>query len=649
MRRLYRLFPLVAALLLLLPTVAAAAGPTDGSLDDPTSADVQASPALETPADAAYDYDIPNGHFFTQTNGLPLGVSATGFSITNADGIPFWDAFQKFGGQYVVGYPVTRRFVYDGFVTQAMQKMVFQWRPDTKEVWFLNTFDALHDKGKDDWLLNFRQTPKPFDTAPDTGLTWDQVQKRHLSFLDQNDAIKKVYNSDPQPIDHYGLPVAYADMGNSFVIRAQRATFQYWKENVPWAEKGSVTVANGGDLAKESALWPDAAVVPEQPGTQPIAFPAPTSTPSAATPTPTPTPTTPPATGPLPQAGTGIYRARSPEYGMNIFLWGHPDTTQRDLDKLLSAGFSWQKTLFQWRQIEGAGKGIFDWSEADRVVRASTAVGVKIIARLDFQPSWARADGASNGPPDNPQDFTDFVYALVSRYKTGSPYGHIDAVEIWNEPNLAREWGNQKPDADGYVRLLKAGYEGAKGADPSVIVITAGLTPTETYNDDAFPDDVYLQEMYNAGAKNYFDVLGVHAAGYKAPPEMSPDDIAKNKDYGGQRFFGFRRVEDLRAIMVKNGDERKQVAVLEMGWTTDNRPGSPYAWHAVSEKDKGDYIVRAYQFAQKNWSDWIGLMSTIYISDPHWTPNDEQYYWAITNPDGTPRESYNLIKGKLPQ
>ena len=201
--------------------------------------------ALAIPAGAApgvLDYDIPGGHFFTQTNGQPLGSAQTGYSITNEAGIPFWDEFKRLGGETVLGYPVTKRFVYDGFVTQAMQKVVLQWRPDVKQVWFLNTFDALHDKGKDDWLVVQRQTAKPFDTTPDAGLTWNQVVQRHQSFLDQNEAIKKVYFADPSPIDHFGLPVAYADEGNSFVIRAQRATFQYWKEDVPWAKKGDVTV-----------------------------------------------------------------------------------------------------------------------------------------------------------------------------------------------------------------------------------------------------------------------------------------------------------------------------------------------------------------------------------------------------------------------
>jgi hypothetical protein len=215
-----------------------------------------------TPARGA-DYDIPGGHFFTQTNGRD--GSLAGFSVTNADGIPLWDAFQKLGGVDVLGYPVTRRFQSDGFTVQAFQKAVLQWRPDQgNQFFFLNTFDALHDHGRDDWLETYRQTPRPFDTAPDNGLVWDKVVARHLALLDKVPGpLKDRFLADPQWLDHYGLPVSTAEYSNSVVVRAQRATFQYWKEAVPWAAKGEVTVANGGDLAKEAGLWPWLAVTPE--------------------------------------------------------------------------------------------------------------------------------------------------------------------------------------------------------------------------------------------------------------------------------------------------------------------------------------------------------------------------------------------------
>jgi hypothetical protein len=217
---------------------------------------------LGAPRDRGADYAVAGGHFFSQTNGRT--DSPSGFAVTDADGIPFWTAFQTLGGADVLGYPVTRRFELDGFVVQGFQKSVLQWRPDKREFWFLNTFDALHDRGRDDWLEVYRQTPRPADTAADGGLTWERVVARHLSMLDKTPpALKQRFLADPHWIDHYGLPTAVQEFSNSVVVRAQRATLQYWKEAVPWAAKGSVSVANGGDLAKEAGQFPWLAVSPE--------------------------------------------------------------------------------------------------------------------------------------------------------------------------------------------------------------------------------------------------------------------------------------------------------------------------------------------------------------------------------------------------
>jgi Cellulase (glycosyl hydrolase family 5) len=211
----------------------------------------------------AADYEVPNGHFFTETNGRG-DSSAAGFAVTDQDGVPLWSGFKSLGGVDVLGYPVTRRFEMDGFVVQAFQKAVLQWRPDQKSFAYLNTFDVLHDRGRDDWLSVFRQTPPPLDNGPDAGLSWDRVVVRHLGLLDKvPQPLKDAFLADPDWLDHYGLPQSTEETQTSVVVRAQRAAVQYWKADMPWAAKGSVSVANGGDLAKEAGVFPWLAVVPE--------------------------------------------------------------------------------------------------------------------------------------------------------------------------------------------------------------------------------------------------------------------------------------------------------------------------------------------------------------------------------------------------
>jgi len=334
----------------------------------------------------------------------------------------------------------------------------------------------------------------------------------------------------------------------------------------------------------------------------------------------------------------------SPDYGIQVFLWGS-GSAERDLGLAKEDGFRWIKQSIEWRYVEPHVKGTYEFNEPDRLLGLIETDGLKVIARIDNQPVWARSDKVFpvDGPPDKLQDFGDFLHALASRYK-----GRIQAYEIWNEPNLALEWGNKSPDPQLYVQLLKTGYEAIKAADPNALIISAGLAPTTASGAVAMPDLQFLQEMYKAGGAKYFDLLGAHAAGYKAPPEMSPDDVAKNPTYNhgegaAGRIYCFRHVEDVRKVMEQNGDSARRIAVLEFGWTTDPRPGSPYLWHAVTDQQQADYLVGAYTWAKQNWQPWIGVMSAIYIAAPYWTKDDEEYYWAITNPDGTVRPAYRAL------
>ena len=100
--------------------------------------------------------------------------------------------------------------------------------------------------------------------------------------------------------------------------------------------------------------------------------------------------------------------------------------------------------------------------------------------------------------------------------------------------------------------------------------------------------------------------------------------------------FYFRRVEQLRKIQEQYGDGDKQIWLLEFGWTTD-KVNPDYSWFAVTPEQQSDYIVRAYKFARQNWAPWIGVMFLWTMNDPRWTEFNEQFWWAVTEPDGTYR------------
>jgi hypothetical protein len=355
---------------------------------------------------------------------------------------------------------------------------------------------------------------------------------------------------------------------------------------------------------------------------------------STASLTPSTTPT-PPLPGPA-NASDGM---TSPDFGAEAFLWWRPEVADRDLGLMKDAGFRWVKQLVSWQDVEGAGQGKFDWSDTDRVVTQVQKYGLKLIVRLSAdpdQPFWAGT------PPASSTAFAAFAGAVAQRYA-----GRIQAYQVWNEPNLAREWGNKRPDPTAYAQLLHGAYSAIKAADPQAIVVSAGMAPTTEDDNVAMPDLKFYQGMYDAMGRNsagYFDMLGAHAAGYAVAPETDPQVVVNdpklhNNDPSSPnllRVYAFRHLEDVRALMVQNGDAAKRVVVLEFGWTTDDRPNSPYYWYGagagIDEMKKGDYLIRAYQYAAAHWQPWIALMTLIYMPDVNWTKNDEQYYWSILGP-----------------
>src|SRR4051812_39826229 len=135
----------------------------------------------QTPLD--YELAVQGGaHFYSQANGSG-GAGGTGYTVSNVDGIPFYNYFLSVGGVNAVGYPVSHRFIWNGFVVQAFQKVVFQWRYDTGKVAYVNVLDEMHNAGLDGALYNQRQVPVQSDWSFEIGQPFSTVAARHLDLL----------------------------------------------------------------------------------------------------------------------------------------------------------------------------------------------------------------------------------------------------------------------------------------------------------------------------------------------------------------------------------------------------------------------------------------------------------------------------------
>ena len=323
-------------------------------------------------------------------------------------------------------------------------------------------------------------------------------------------------------------------------------------------------------------------------------------------------------------------------YGANFFLDREVEhwKQEKTLQMAREAGITWIKQQFSWEEIEPQRKGEFDWAKYDRIVDLAEQYGMQIIARLDRPPDWTRQDNRfKTRPPDDLADYGDFVYAFVERYR-----GRVGYVQIWNEPNLTAEWGFERVDAVAYTRLLEVAYRRAKEADPGIVVLSAPLAITleDASMRGNHNDLIYLEQMYQAGAGDHFDILSANAFGLDLPPEDPPAPDRLN----------FRRVELQREIMERYGDEGKPVWINEYGWNSApaSFPDEILIWERVTEAQQADYTVRGIAWARQHWP-WLGVVNIWYFRQVGDIPPDRPaYYFALVDPEFHTRPVYEAVR-----
>ncbi|MFN8596580.1 MAG: hypothetical protein U0559_10420 [Anaerolineae bacterium] len=101
-----------------------------------------------------------------------------------------------------------------------------------------------------------------------------------------------------------------------------------------------------------------------------------------------------------------------------------------------------------------------------------------------------------------------------------------DAIEVWNEPNIDREWPNGQISGGNYTQLLAKAYNAIKAANGGTLVISAAPAPTGWWGAagcgaDGCNDDAFLSQMAAAGAANYMDCVGAHHNSGTTSPSVS--------------------------------------------------------------------------------------------------------------------------------
>jgi hypothetical protein len=341
------------------------------------------------------------------------------------------------------------------------------------------------------------------------------------------------------------------------------------------------------------------------PSSTPLPTPTPTALPPGA-PSPTPVPpTAPPAGAPQPANLPTLDGAR---VGIQLDINLDQADWNDAMARVEQLNLRWIKVQLVWRDMQPNGPDERDnefFRRIEQHLEEAARRGFSVIVSVAKAPGWARSNQSEDGPPDDPNALARFITILFEEFNAGLQRPqlgeYIDAIEIWNEPNLIREWQGTLPfTGAGYMQLFAPSYQAVRAYSRDMVIITAGLAPTGN-SSGSVDDTEFLRQMYSAGLGQYSDIaVGIHPYGWGNPPDAR---CCGNQGWDeNPHFFFLETVDSFRAVMNANGHSGVQLWLTEFGYASwDGFPGEPpEPWMGFNDRwEQGGYTIRALQIAQE--------------------------------------------------
>ncbi|MBK7895209.1 MAG: cellulase family glycosylhydrolase [Anaerolineaceae bacterium] len=365
--------------------------------------------------------------------------------------------------------------------------------------------------------------------------------------------------------------------------------------------------------------------------------------PTAVAPTATATPTQIPTLTPTPThpnySGPTLNRS---DIGVQVYL--HRVNVPALVAQLNELGVGWVKAQVSWKLFQPYPDQLSEerFADLDALVAQANASGIRVLLGVAKAPEWSRPITEQDGPPGDYALYRDFMQLLARRYA-----GQVAAYELWNEPNLQREWYGTPLDAADLVALIHAGAEGVRAGDPAALVIS-GAPAVTGINDGivAIDDRVYFRGMLAAGVAEVVDGFGVHPYGWANPPEatFANPDLTVPSHNNHPSFFFQDTLVDYGRLLTEFGVAEKPMWVTEFGWgsfETFSQPPPPGAefMNNVTEWQQAVYTQNAYALAHEmaqvgplilwnlNFAPWLGAAFS-------------ESGYSLLRPDGSPRPAY---------
>jgi hypothetical protein len=264
----------------------------------------------------------------------------------------------------------------------------------------------------------------------------------------------------------------------------------------------------------------------------------------------------------------------------------------------------WVKLQVSWRALQPDRPEITSQMlDMQAHINLLKSEGYKVLVSIVKAPAWARETGIEDGPPLDLNKFNTFIDSVLQLSGT-----QIDAIEIWNEPNLLREWNTEQYAfaGSGYMRLFDSAYNAIRAYSDDIVIVTAGLAPTGD-SSVSVQDRKYLRQMYNAGLTQYDNIaIGVHPFGWANSPNSICCTDTSWADH--PQFYFLNTIATYKAITDSYRHD-VDLWVTEFGWTTWNDlpydPPEPWMKYLTTSQQV-DYTIRAFEIGAA--LDYVGPM-----------------------------------------
>ncbi len=284
--------------------------------------------------------------------------------------------------------------------------------------------------------------------------------------------------------------------------------------------------------------------------------------------------------------------------------------SERTINAMRTAGMTWVKR--QWRYQAGQNP-----NDVAGIINEAHAYGFRILIGIVGSTSELN----NGGYFDQYAGFVGGVAALGA-----------DAIEVWNEMNIDREWPSGSIDPGQYTQLLRVSYNAIKGANPNTMVISGAPAPTGFFggcSPSGCDDSQYIAGMAAAGAANYMDCLGAHYNEGIVSPDATSGDPRGNSDYFTSYFWGMVNTYS-RAFR-----NARPICFTELGYLTgEGYPPLPggFAWAGdVTVAQQAAWLDRAVALSAS--SGKVRLL-IVWNVDFQQYGDDPMAGYAIIRPDG---------------